>query len=270
MSGRYGGYELHDFVAEYYDVVYDRRRPQDIDFFIEYSKNCGGRTLELGCGTGRVLIPTAVSGFEITELDLSPYMLDICRNKLAMQPEVVRKSAELVQGNITDFNINDVFSLVTIPFRPFQHLITGEEQKACLGCIHRHLSPGGLLVFDVFNPDPARLVPNPQFIEEFQEFPETTLPDGLKFRRTSRTAGYHHELQYNDVELIYYVTYPDGQSERLVQSFPMRYYFRYELEHLLENCGFKVIEVFGDFDKSAYSADSPEMIFVSQKTVRSD
>lgn len=109
-------------------------------------------------------------------------------------------------------------------------------------------------------------MPNPEFTKEFQEFPETTLPDGRKFRRTSRMVEYHRELQYNDVELIYYVTYPDGKTERLVQSFPMRYYYRYELEHLLKLCGFKVVDLFGDFDKSKYSGDSPEMIFVAQKT----
>ena len=54
----------------------------------------------------------------------------------------------------------------------------------------------------------------------------------------------------NDIELAYYVNYPDGRSERLVQAFPMRYFFRYELEHLLELCGFSVVDLFGDFDRS--------------------
>lgn len=154
MRSRYGGYELQEFVTEYYDVVYDLRRPQDIDFFTGYSKKSDGRTLELGCGTGRVLIPTANAGCEITGLDLSPYMIKKCREKLAAQPEAVQKLINLVQGNMINFKINETFSLVTIPFRPFQHLITVNEQKDCLDCIYRHLTPGALLVFDVFNPDP--------------------------------------------------------------------------------------------------------------------
>jgi hypothetical protein len=65
--------------------------------------------------------------------------------------------------------------------------------------------------------------------------------------------------------LIYYVSHPDGRIERLVQAFPFRYVFRYEMEHLLDLCGFKVVDLFGNFDKSAYSNDSPEMIFVAAK-----
>jgi hypothetical protein len=102
-------------------------------------------------------------------------------------------------------------------------------------------------------------------MEEVEELPETPQADGCTVRRCSRMVGYHRDRQYNDVELIYYVTHPDGRKERLVQAFPMRYYFRYELEHLLELCGFKVIDLFGNFEKSAFTSDSPEMIFVAGK-----
>jgi len=69
MTSRFGGYEEHEFIAEFYDLTYSHLK--DIDFFIDYSKRAKGRTLELGCGTGRVLIPTAISGCEITGLDIS-------------------------------------------------------------------------------------------------------------------------------------------------------------------------------------------------------
>ncbi|OGO20844.1 MAG: hypothetical protein A2Z15_01365 [Chloroflexi bacterium RBG_16_50_11] len=265
MTGQFGGYELHEFIAEYYDATYNRARSKDVDFFIDYSKQTGRRTLELGCGTGRVLIPTAVAGYEITGLDLSPYMLNKCREKLKKQPEAVQKRVKLIQGNMTDFQTGEKYSLVTLPFRPFQHLITVEEQKACLGCIHQHLAPQGLCIIDVFNPNPVRLMPNPKYMEEVEDLPETPLPDGRKLRRASRMAGYHREQQYNDIELIYYVTHPDGKTERQVQSFPMRYYYRYEIEHLLELCGFKIVEFYGNFNKSAFENDSPEMIFVAKK-----
>ncbi len=247
MTKNFGGYEYHEFVADFYDAAYNRVRVKDIDFFIDYSKKAGGRTLELGCGTGRVLIPTAISGCKITGLDLSPYMLKKCREKLDKQPQEIQKRVRLVQGNMTDFKTGEKYKLVTIPFRPFQHLITIEEQKACLNCIRRHLATHGRLIIDVFNPNPSRLVPDSKYTDEVEDLPEMTLPDGRKLRRASRMAAFHRELQYNDVELIYYVTHPDGRTERLVQSFPMRYYYRYEMEHLLELCRFKVVELIRGF-----------------------
>ncbi|MFC1932916.1 class I SAM-dependent DNA methyltransferase [Chloroflexota bacterium] len=265
MSSRFGGYEGQEFVAEFYDLVYEGRRPKDVGFFIGYSKKAKGRTLELGCGTGRVLIPTAQAGYEITGLDISPYMLRKCQEKLATQPKEVQQRVRLIQGNMTDFATGETYALVTIPFRPFQHLISVEEQKACLNCVNRHLVPGGLLVFDVFHPYPPRLVYNPEYTVETEDMPETELPAGRKLRCTSRMAAFHRDQQYNDIELIYYLTYPDGRTERLVQSFPMRYFFRYELEHLLALCGLQVIEIFGDFNNSKFSSDSPDVIFVTAK-----
>lgn len=265
MTNQYGGYDDREFVAEFYDASYQTSRQKDIDFFVDYSRNAVGRTLELGCGTGRVLIPTAAAGYEITGLDLSPHMLNICREKLSQQPEEVQERVNLINGNMTDFDTGKTYSLVTTPFRPFQHLITVGEQKACLNCANHHLVPGGLLILDLFHPRFQRLVPDPEYMSEIEDLPEMQLPDGRRLRRTNRTAGYRREQQYNDVELIYYVTQPDGRQERLVQAFPFRYFFRYEVEHLLELCGFRVVDIFGDFDHSPLSSDSPEMVFVAEK-----
>lgn len=263
MPSRFGGYEDLEFVAEFYDPAYAHLK--DIDFYIDYSRRANGRTLELGCGTGRVLIPTAISGCEITGLDLSPYMLAKCQEKLDKEPKKVQGWVRLIEASMTDFETGETYSLVTIPFRAFQHLIPVEEQQACLECAHRHLAPGGLLILNLFHPFPPRLVHDPKYTVEIEDLPEMQLPDGRRLRRTTRTAAFHRDQQYNDVEIIYYVSHPDGRTERLVQAFPMRYFFRYEAEHLLNLCGFAVVDLFGDFDGSNFSADSPEMIFVAEK-----
>ena len=265
MTSRFGGYEDQEFIAGFYDAVYDRIRPKDIDFFIDCARRAGGRTLELACGTGSILVPTAISGCEITGLDYSPYMLKKCREKLDRQPKDVQARVKLVQGNMANFDTGETYSLVTVPFRSFQHLITIEEQKACLTCVNKHLVPQGQLIIDIFHPRPDRLVPNPRYTAEVEDYPETELPDGRKLRRTNRTAGFHREQQYNDIEIIYYVTHPDGKKERLVQSFPMRYLYRYEMEHLLTLCGFRLVELYGNFDRSEFSTDSPEMISTAEK-----
>ena len=68
------------------------------------------------------------------------------------------------------------------------------------------------------------------------------------------------------LELVYYVTHPDGREERLVHSFPMRYLFRFEAEHLLVRSGFEVAHVYVGFDKSLYGSTYPgELIFVARR-----
>lgn len=259
---RFGAYEWDESLVEIYDAFYDFRK--DIDFFVGYSGKTRGKTLELGCGAGRVLIPTAIAGYEITGLDISPFMLKKCQEKIDRQPKKVQELIRIVEGNMVDFDIGERFSLVTTPFRPFQHLISTEEQKSCLQCVHRHLDKGGFLILDLFHPFlPALYEPNYQF--ETKDFAERKLPDGREIRRTQKSPVVHRDEQYLECEFIYHVSYPDGRKERHLHSFPFRYFFRYEVEHLLELSGFRVRELFGDFDRSPFSQDSPEMIFVAEK-----
>jgi SAM-dependent methyltransferase len=251
-------------VAELYDVIYTGRNQRDVDFFVEYARQAGGRTLELGCGTGRVLIPSAVAGSKITGLDISLYMLQKCREKLAKQPREVSDRVSLIRGNMADFQTEEEYSLVTLPFRPFHHLISTDEEKACLMAANQRLVSHGTLILDLVNCYPPSMY-DPKYWAEQEIQRDLKLPDGRKLRFASRITDFHRDRQYNDMELIYYVSYPDGRVDRLVQAFPFRYFFRYEIEYLLELCRFRVIDLFGDYDKSAYFNDSPEMVFVAEK-----
>jgi len=251
------GYDHHAELAGLYDALplYNARR--DVEFYVELCRRAGresGDVLELGCGTGRVLIPAAEAGARMTGLDNSKGMLARCRAKASALP------VTLVEADMTRFALGRTFRLAIIPFRPLQHLIAVEEQLRCLECVREHLEPGGRLVFDVFHPNLAMLVA-PASDAEFEDTPEVRLPDGRTLRRAFRLTGKHRAEQVNDAELIYYL---DGQ--RIVQVFPMRYFFRYEVEHLLARAGFEVAALHGNFDKSAFGDDSPEMIFTAVRS----
>jgi len=260
-----GGYTEYEFVAELYDHVVPYRDRPDVDFFVEAAQELGGPVLEVGCGTGRVLIPTARAGIDIVGLDLSPYMLQICRDRLRQEPEAVQARVQLIEADMRDFELSDIFALATIPFRPFQHLTTIEDQLACLQSIHRHLNDGGRLILDLFNPWLERLVED-NIGEEFGEEPEFTMPDGRRVIRRHCVVDRDLSNQINHVELIYYITHPDGRQERQVHAFPMRYLFRFEAEHLLARCGFQVEHVYADYDKTPFGSKYPsELIMVARK-----
>jgi SAM-dependent methyltransferase len=260
-----GSYDEYMFIAELYDYVVPYRERQDVAFYVDMARESGGPVLEVGCGTGRVLIPTARAGIEITGLDLSPHMLEVCRGRLKAEPEEVRSRVRLVQADMRQFELSQTFHLVTLPFRPFQHLTTVEDQLACLGCIHRHLEQDGKLILDIFNPMLEALV-RTNFGEELSEEPEFSMPDGRKVIRRHKIVSRDVANQINAVELIHYVTHSDGRQERLVQAFPMRYLFRFEAEHLLARAGFEGEQLYADYDKSPYGAKYPgELIFVARK-----
>ena len=264
MDQNTGGYQSNPFVAQIYDQVIPYRDRPDVKFFVDAAIESGGPVLEVGCGTGRVLIPTARAGISITGLDLSNHMLDVCRSSLEEEPQEVQDRVTLLRGDMRDFNLGKKFSLATTPFRPFQHLITTADQINCLENIHDHLQPNGTFILDIFNPSLAGITAD-NLGQEIGAEPEFTTPEGIKVCRFNKTNQRDHLNQILDVELIYYLTHPDGREERVVHAFPMRYLFRYEAEHLLARCGFEVLDVFTDYDKNPMGSITPgELIFFAR------
>ena len=252
-------------IADLYDLVIPYRDRPDVAFFVEAAKEAGGPILELGCGTGRILIPTARAGVDVVGLDRSAPMLAVCRERLREEAGAVQARVELVQDDMRDFSLCRSFRLVTIPFRPFQHLITVDEQISCLASIRRHLAADGRLILDLFNPSLDALA-NRKDGEEFGEEPPFTAPDGRRVVRRARIVTHDRFNQVNQVELLYDVTHPDGRQERLVQSFAMRYLFRFEVDHLLARSGLAVEHLYAGYDKSPYGSQYPgELIFVARK-----
>lgn len=262
---RSGGYET-PFVAESYDYVVPYSERDDVGRYVEWARACGSPVLELGCGTGRVLVPIARAGIEIVGLDLSSQMLAICRGKLAAEAPDVRARARLVEGDMTAFDLGCRFRLITTPFRPFQHILTVEGQLACLDCVHHHLEDGGLFVLDLFNPSLSMLA-REGADQEFGEEPEFVMPDGRRVVRRVRLPRRDYFRQVNDVELIYYVTHPDGRRERIVDAFQMRYLFRFEVEHLLARAGFRVERIDADYRGNPYGSKYPGELVVHARKV---
>jgi hypothetical protein len=163
---------------------------------------------------------------------------------------------------MTQFDLGEKFRSIIIPFRPFQHLLEVKQQMDCLGCVRRHLAPGGRLILDVFQTDAERM--HDPIHQRETLVTEYKTSDGRQVRISERVAAFHRAEQRNDVEMIFSVVHPGGRKERLVFAWPLRYFFRYEIEHLLARCGFKVKAFYGNFDRSALLDSSPEMIYVAQ------
>jgi SAM-dependent methyltransferase len=261
MGGPLG--EREEQLAVVYDAIYGER--DDVAFWRAMAAAASGPVLELGCGTGRILLPLARAGHDITGLDLTPHMLARCRAKLEQEPAAVRTRVRLVQGDMTAFDLGRRFALVTIPFAGFQHLRTVEQQLACLGCCLSHLLPGGRLVLDLPNPDPAP--PSHASADEAVEGEASAqvaeLPGGARVRWWATVLEYDRATQCHEYELTYEVTEAGGAVTRLQETFPLRYIFRYELEHLLVRAGFRLEALYGDHDAAPFAGGSPALIAVA-------
>ncbi|WP_010586892.1 class I SAM-dependent methyltransferase [Schlesneria paludicola] len=257
----------YDAAAGVYDFVVDYRSRPDVPFFVEGAESSPGKILELGCGTGRVLIPVARAGCSIVGLDQSTEMLAVCKQKLRREPTDVQSRVSLIQGDMRTFELADRFSLIMFPFRPFQHLVEIDEQLTCLACARRHLNDDGRLVLDVFNPSLTSLTRDNLGRIEVAG-PEFHLPDGRHVIHLERIVARDLIKQILSIELIYDVINAKGDTQRVVHAFEMRYFFRYELEHLFARAGFAIEATYGDYHYHPFSAThSNDMVFVLRKSL---
>ena len=237
-----------------YDHVPLYRERTDVDFYVAEAKS---PVLELGCGTGRILLPIARAGHTIVGLDSSKQMLERARVNLARESPDVQRRVTLQQRDMHDFDLAARFPVIIAPFRVFQHLTTIDAQLRFLATVARHLTPGGRFVFDVFNPR-FQIMVNADGTEH-EDTPDTRLPDGRTFRRAYRIARVRWLDQVSESELIYYVN-----GKRYVQAFEMRWFLNAELRHLLARAGFRVAAMYGDFARGPLIDGAPEQVVVAE------
>jgi SAM-dependent methyltransferase len=137
--------------AEAYDADMGRSADamDDVSFYVKLARQAataGQPVLELGCGTGRVTIPIAQAGVEVVGLDNAPAMLEVARPKAAAAGVDVR----WLTGDMRNFQLEQRFGLVIIPFRSFLHMLTDADQISCLSHVYEHLIPGGRLALNFF------------------------------------------------------------------------------------------------------------------------
>ena len=241
--------------ARFYDAAYhdNRQTAGDVAFYRALAREGGGPVLELGCGTGRVLLPIAADGFPCTGLDASRHMLDALRAKSTFP------NLRLVHAPMQRFDLpGERFGLIFSAFRAFQHMYTVEDQLACLACARRHLAPGGRLAFDVFAPRLARMAQ--------REEPENL---ELRFEKDGESVVRYVSVVRDVAEQINTVRfrYERSAGGKVVANerveFRMRWFWRFELEHLLARAGFTDVEIYGDFDRRPVAADTPAFVVVA-------
>jgi ubiquinone/menaquinone biosynthesis C-methylase UbiE len=241
--------------ARWYDLFYDDV-VDDVLMYRGFAERTGERVLEIGVGTGRVAIPLAQAGCAVTGVDRSSEMLAIGREKVARAG--VADRVTLVQADMRRLDLDARFDLAIVPINTFMHNLTLDDQLATLSGIRRRLSPHGLLVIDVFNPDPT--LPDDRRLMLHRVRPGVNGQPVLQF--TTRSLDW--ERQISSVTFI--VDEPDerGYVRRTVFPFELRFLLRNEAELLMRQAGLAIEAVYGSYDLGPFEAGAEKMIVVAR------
>jgi SAM-dependent methyltransferase len=259
----------------YYDAAtafrYDAAVPDiagEVEFYLELAqeaKERGLRTLELTCGTGRVTVPLAKAGIPILGVDISPDMLARARAKSDGIDNV-----EWREGDMRSFDLGEQFGLVMIPVGSFQLLLDTQDQLDCLRCIKQHLAPGGRLAFEIGNPiltQMADLLTTRRGVYARNPARDFVHPEtGRRFLSWGTTELHPTKQQYVSRGLYEELDDEDRVIDRVhMKPMAVRYFYRYEQEHLFARAGLEIEALYGDVLKRPYTSTSPDFIWVLRK-----
>jgi SAM-dependent methyltransferase len=139
----------YDSIAALYDP-WSASVVEDVSFYVDEALAAGGQVVELGVGTGRIAIPTALAGVDVIGVDSSAEMLSVCGQRAREAGVAARLDLRL--GDLRRPPVDERVPLVTCPFRAYLHLRDDDERLEALAAARALLRPGGRLVFDVFTP----------------------------------------------------------------------------------------------------------------------
>jgi SAM-dependent methyltransferase len=248
-------YEYPESLARFYDLIYRHVRDGvDNDFYLNEIRNTKGKVLEIGTGTGRFFIDALNRGADIYGIDISPAMVNVLQRKLD-----VEQHYRISIQNIIDFRLDYKFDLVIAPFRVIMHVLEKEDQIKALNNVYRHLRSGGRFVFDAFVPDLKMLISR---LNNHTDFEGEYAP-GKRIKRIVSTRPAMMNQLINVDFLFEWDEDNEVKQERWTS--PMRYFFRFELEHLIERSDFRNYKILGDFFGNELIEESKEFIIVCQK-----
>ena len=251
---------MYSSYGELCTEVYDLSKPLgysfgDVEYYKERLSDIKGKVLEVGCGSGRVLIPLLQSGVQIDGLDNSGAMLDSCRRRcseLGLNPL-------LYDGEMHDFYLKNKYEAIIIPSGSFQ-LIEGREQAiSALRHFNNYLTPGGLLIMDLFIPTEFNTnlistrtwnTPNNEVIILEEKRIEVNL------------------LEQRTVSLLKYEKWKNGKLlQTELQRFPLSWYGNHEFSLLLESVGYQDIRISADYKYGETPTKAGQMITYEAKSL---
>jgi SAM-dependent methyltransferase len=228
---------------------------EDLPFWLGLAAERDGAVLELGCGTGRVLVPLAEAGHAVWGLDRDAAMLAVLQAQL---DAALRQRVNIVEGDIAGFDLGFQFPLILLPCNTYNTL-NHEKRLETLLSVQKHLKEGGVFAFSMPNPELLdEQFDAGSYLEEIIAHPASGGPVQVSSECADVADGIQVSWHYDHL-------LPDGNVRRQTMTVTYRNASAGTYFEELTQSGFVVQAKYGDFDRSPYKIDSPYLILLAAR-----
>lgn len=251
---------FYDTIARFYDAE-NAEMTADLALYEALYARVRGPVLDVGCGSGRVMLHLAQQGARVVGVDRSAEMLARGQRKLDVMREVKRR-VTFVAGDVLTADLPGRFKLILVPYNGFMHFHSQADQLAALRRFRALLAPGGVVVLDLPNAGEAYATQDDNALVLERSFIE---PESGNLVMQHSVSTLDRIAQQLHVTWIYDEVLPDGLVRRTVAPLLLRYVFFSEMELLLTAAGLRRIAVYGDYDEAPFEEGCPRMIVMAGK-----
>ena len=228
-------------------------KKDDLEIWKFLCKRSSGKdVLELASGTGRVAIPLLKEGFNLTGIELSKSFCDYASEQALNHGF---ETANFIQGDISNFNLNQKFDVIIVAYNSFLHLLKNEQAEACLKCAKNHLKSGGKFYIDIYMPSPLHYYRPENLRYPTIEYFDSQINEEVTIEETN---NYDPDREVN--QLTWYYS-SKTKKDFLVSEFSTRMYWPDTMNRILIDAGFEILNLWGDYDLNPFGEESALQIY---------
>jgi len=229
----------------------------EIPFYKSFLNDKKRNVLELGCGTGRLLIEFAKEGCFITGIDNSEDMINICREKSKKLSKKIQSNIEVINSDMGSYKLEKKYDLIIVVINTFQHIITINDKIMVLKTAKKHLNDNGYIIIDT------------QYLRESAPVKSNISCNLIKTNNNESLYMYQSDFdaltkieKHNTLQIKFNNKKP---NDVIVSSYYLRIDTIQEMESIVEKAGLHITNLYSNWKKEPVKNESRNIIYVLSK-----
>ena len=206
--------------------------------------------LDLACGTGKLTFKLREYGYDMTGVDLSDEMLSVAKN-YAYENKI--DDVLFLCQDMKEFELYGTVDACVCTLDSINYLTKLDDVKRCFSLVHNYLIPEGVFIFDINTPyrfenvygDNSYILENDFSLCAWQN----------EYNKKSKICKFY---------LSIFQESQDGKYERYDEIQREKCYSMKQIKKLLLDCGFEILNVYGNMDKKSATDTDEKWYFVAR------